>query len=391
MARELLKSGLVLPRGQPLTDSHIRCVANAFRRRAAELRTRLSGDALLEAKLSPEEHVAIQEALARRGLLQNRQATYGVNMDGQFGPNTRAAIKDFQRRIGAQPTGFLSEEQRLSLLETPEMLEAKRRAEERAREGAIERERRRLEAEAALERAKQEALEAKQKAEAKARQDAIENERRHLEAQAAIERARQEALEARMRAEEQAKQEAIALEKKRLEEAAAKAAAWRQKIDEARSRGAAYAKENDLKWSLVARLNPMTDKEDYTVNSDQSNETGALAAVEGSCVAGKVKFTARLTDAIDTKAALRFGRSGPGHIVGKKRVNDASAFAVSFPLETWSNQIVLSLMSFEQDDPESADTTWRLLAELETSRGTLYIKIPMLDPKLEKLGSACRH
>ena len=222
--------GFGTARGQPLTISHIRCVANAFRRRAAELRTRLSGDALLEAKLSPEEHVAIQEALARRGLLQNRQATYGVNMDGQFGPNTRAAIKDFQRRIGAQPTGFLSEEQRLSLLETSEMLEAKRRAEERAREGAIERERRRLEAEAALERAKQEALEAKQKAEAKARQDAIENERRHLEAQAAIERARQEALEARMRAEEQAKQEAIALEKKRLEEAAAKAAAWRRKL-----------------------------------------------------------------------------------------------------------------------------------------------------------------
>ena len=60
--------------------------------------------------------VDIQVALARKEFLQNQVRGYGANADGQFGPNTRAAIKHFQRSTGAQTTGFLSNEQRAALI-----------------------------------------------------------------------------------------------------------------------------------------------------------------------------------------------------------------------------------------------------------------------------------
>src|SRR5262249_37095570 len=110
----------IIPASQPLTEQHVRCVVSAFHSRAAELRSRLTGDALVESKLSPEEHIEIQVALARKGFLQNRVRYYGTNADGQFGPNTRAAIKEFQRSVGAQATGYLSGEQRLALVESPQ-------------------------------------------------------------------------------------------------------------------------------------------------------------------------------------------------------------------------------------------------------------------------------
>ena len=82
----------------------------------------LQGDALSESRLTPEKHIEIQQALIVKGLLQNQVQKYRANADGQFGPNTRAAIWDYQRSIGARPTGFLSDQQRLALLESPRRL-----------------------------------------------------------------------------------------------------------------------------------------------------------------------------------------------------------------------------------------------------------------------------
>ena len=64
--------GLAIPTPQPVTQNHVQCVINAFHNRAAALRGRLTGNALAEANLSPDEHVDIQVALARKGFLQNR-------------------------------------------------------------------------------------------------------------------------------------------------------------------------------------------------------------------------------------------------------------------------------------------------------------------------------
>ena len=244
------------------------------------------------------------------------------------------------------PTGFLSDQQRLALLESPEEVEA------RAARAAAEA------------KAKQAALDAKKQAEEQAK-----------------------------RAEEQAKQEAEDREKKRLEEEAAKAAEWRQKIEEAQKRGPEYAARiSDVKWNLQEHTNPMTEEIEYTVSSTQMNDTGAAATVEGFCEKDQVPFQATLEDAHDPKTSLGFITSRfDGGIVGKKRINDGSVEPTSFPVEKWRNRITVSSLFFSHDAAEAAETTWRVMAEIETSRGTLYIKIPMFNGNVQKLIANCQH
>ena len=103
-----------------------------------------------------------------------------------------------------------------------------------------------------------------------------------------------------------------------------------------------------------------------------------------------MRFEAVLHDQSDPKVPLGLPGSSVGGLIGKKRINDAAAFATSFPLDKFRNRIVLTQQSFRQDDPEGADTTWRVLAEIETSQGTLYVKVPMLDPSIQKLLVACK-
>ena len=321
-----LGPGLPIPTPQPVTKQHVGCVISAFHNRATALRGRLTGDALIESNLSREEHIDVQVALAQKGYLQNRIRGYGGGADGQFGPNTRAAIKDFQRSVSAPPTGFLSNEQRVTLLESPE-------------------------------------------------------ERKARIARAA----------AQERAEEQAKQAAIERERQRLEAEAAKAAEWRRRIEEAQKKGEEYSKVTDLKWSLLESDNPMTDEQDLVASSAQPNGTGAMAAVEATCSKNEVVFETTLHNVNDPKVPLGFASSNSGGIPGRKRINDDSAFATNFPRDKFQNQIVLSRLSFRNDDVESADTTWRVLAEIETSRGTLYIKIPMFDPNIQRLIGNCKY
>jgi hypothetical protein len=135
----------------------------------------------------------------------------------------------------------------------------------------------------------------------------------------------------------------------------------------------------------------MTDEQVYTVSSKQTNGSGALAAVEGTCSTNEVVFKTKLHNTDDPKVPLDFINSRDGGIIGRKLINDDPDFATSFPKDKWQNQIVLSRLSFRKDDEESADTTWRVFAEIETSRGTLYIRIPTFDPKIQKLVASCKH
>lgn len=353
MGNAMLGTQLPFPGPRTVMASHVRCVIDAFRDRARLIRSKLTGDALAESNLSPEDHIAIQEALTQKGFMQNRVKGYGANADGQFGPNTRSAITSFQTSIGGQATGFLTDSQRLSLIETP--------AQRQARDSRV----------ASEEKSRLDALQAQKAAEERRQQEAINREAERVASREAVKRA-----------EEQAKQDAIDRDKKRLEEEAAKAAEWRRKIEEAQQKGAEYAKANDLNWSLAEKSNPMTDDKDYEVSSTQTNDTGAVALVQGRCVKDEVRFEAVLHDKSDPKVPLGLPDASRGGLVGKKRINDAAAFATSFPLDKFSNRIILTQQSFRQDDPEGADTTWRVLAEIETSQGTLYIKVPTLDPKI---------
>jgi peptidoglycan hydrolase-like protein with peptidoglycan-binding domain len=147
--RRMLGLGFNLPGPQPITQAHTRCVLNAYHARAAVLRSKLTGDALAEAQLSAEQHVALQYALEERGFLRPDQIGAGTH-DGEFGPVTRQVIRQFQQSINAPPSGFLTDDQREALLEPPGAREARKQAE------------------AAQEKAKREAEEARKQAEAEA-------------------------------------------------------------------------------------------------------------------------------------------------------------------------------------------------------------------------------
>jgi uncharacterized protein len=86
-----------------------RCVLDAYKKRTVSYKSQLSGDALAESLLSPEQHAAIQQALIILGLLDDRA-------DGLFGPHTRVAISRFQAQSKAPESGFLATQQRQTLL-----------------------------------------------------------------------------------------------------------------------------------------------------------------------------------------------------------------------------------------------------------------------------------
>ena len=66
LSRRTPGSPLRIPTSQPVTEKHVRCVVSAFQSRAQALRGRLTGEALAESNLTPEQHMEIQAALAQR-------------------------------------------------------------------------------------------------------------------------------------------------------------------------------------------------------------------------------------------------------------------------------------------------------------------------------------
>ena len=79
----------------------VACITGKFEAERGRLLFRLQGGALSEARLTPEQAMAIQRTLKAEGLL-------GINdaVDGVFGPATRVAIRNWQRVRGLPETGF---------------------------------------------------------------------------------------------------------------------------------------------------------------------------------------------------------------------------------------------------------------------------------------------
>jgi peptidoglycan hydrolase-like protein with peptidoglycan-binding domain len=87
-----------------LVERQRQCVISEFHARASTLRSELAGDVLIESRLSPEQHARIQASLINRSFLQSQA-------DGEFGSDTRLAIKKFQEAEGASQTGVLTQTQ----------------------------------------------------------------------------------------------------------------------------------------------------------------------------------------------------------------------------------------------------------------------------------------
>ena len=92
------------------TQNQRQCVLSAYHKRAADYRSQLGGDALAESRLSPQQHAQIQRSLIALGF-------FGDKPDGEFGPNTRLAIKRFKTQSGNLEGGdFLTAEQQEKLI-----------------------------------------------------------------------------------------------------------------------------------------------------------------------------------------------------------------------------------------------------------------------------------
>ena len=94
------------------TAQQRRCVLDAYGARANSYRSKLSGDALAETRLSPEQRAELQNNLIALGFLRG-------DADGQYGNDTRSAISTYQGQIGEPSTGFLSAAQRIRLAQGP--------------------------------------------------------------------------------------------------------------------------------------------------------------------------------------------------------------------------------------------------------------------------------
>jgi len=95
-----------VPRLGPLTTEVWRsrdCVRNAYQKMREVWLARLTGPAREEAIRSPEEHVALQQALQDLGFLSSGP------IDGVYGRGSRGAILAWQSARGVATTGFLGE------------------------------------------------------------------------------------------------------------------------------------------------------------------------------------------------------------------------------------------------------------------------------------------
>jgi peptidoglycan hydrolase-like protein with peptidoglycan-binding domain len=99
-----------LTNSPPFSRQQTSCVIDAYRGRAALYRSKLTGDALAESRLTPEQLAKIQQALIALGFLEGET-------DSEFGSVTRAAIKNYQKANGFPQSDYLSMEQRRALLE----------------------------------------------------------------------------------------------------------------------------------------------------------------------------------------------------------------------------------------------------------------------------------
>jgi hypothetical protein len=180
---------------------------------------------------------------------------------------------------------------------------------------------------------------------------------------------------------------------KQIEKEAERNKEWREKIDEAHAKGLEYAKKGESKWSLIETNNPMTDENDYTVKSTQLNGQGAVAEINGSCKnPGEVVFIAVVNQTHDQEGPIGLPDSDVAYIAGLKRINDSQAFSTHFPKYKFRNELILTTLTMDKQKLEYEDpleTTWRVRAQIETSRGQITMNIPLFDENVQKLVTAC--
>jgi hypothetical protein len=212
-----------------------------------------------------------------------------------------------------------------------------------------------------------------------------EKERKEAEAKAE---------EERKVAEERAAQQRQEAERER-QEAAAKLIQQRKQIAD---KGATFARESGTKWELESPKSEMTDKVELTVRSSQDNGKGALATVEGRCAGSEslpnrgvvAVFAATITDD-NGQPDIGFPTENALGVWGAWRRNEYAADQGMMILRyKFRNQFIIATIG-DTDEGHTirTDTSWRVMAEIETTKGPVLIKIPIYDEKIQQLLGSC--
>jgi hypothetical protein len=180
---------------------------------------------------------------------------------------------------------------------------------------------------------------------------------------------------------------------------------------ETERKGVEYAAKTETTWKLTTEKNEMTDAVELIASSDQSNGHGAAAKVTGMCVDGLMTFTALVTDE-DGDPTIPLAGGSRNIVPGLRRVNDDRSEDHNFPMKDFQNQFILGILAssakFKAKSEAfskagfiqkyitintqwiNADTSWRVLAQIETSSQSLLLKIPLFDSNVEKLAASCK-
>lgn len=165
--------------------------------------------------------------------------------------------------------------------------------------------------------------------------------------------------------------------------------------------GDKYAALAESEWESSSQVDPMTDKPNVTVRSIQKNENGAIAQIDGKCLDNNViQFTSLFldADAKPTVTIVGFYSDEYSKIYqGELRLNSEQSDKINFRMGRFRNEIIILNLDnlpigatreslFEN---RSTNSTWRVLAKLETSSGEFLIKIPIFDPAIQQLVSSC--
>ena len=224
----------------------------------------------------------------------------------------------------------------------------------------------------------------------------------------------------------------------------AKAATWLQKaadkgseiakkeltalveVADAEKNGVEYAQESGTSWSIKRTKNEMTDKVDVTVQSVQKNDNDVVAEIEGKCLKpGIVTFSALIVDQ-DGKPTVDLPTYSQANkmLFGTRRINANTSKQATFVGDQFRNRF-LALVLIEKAssipqldvrdanstdpgkiiealpeillgmrlglaDPQSVETTWRALVEVQTSANPILIKIPLFDRNIRSLIDSCK-
>jgi hypothetical protein len=190
-------------------------------------------------------------------------------------------------------------------------------------------------------------------------------------------------------------------------------------------KGNEYARESATAWTYEQTQNQMTDRVDAVVRSLQKNGQGAAAGITGNCLRpGLVVFTALVVD-LDGKPTIDLPtyNQADNIVSGTRRINSEAPSAAIFANVSFRNQFYVGalvdgdtlkrmgqsikenkkpeqLVDAMQDfglaltlvwsDPRNMDSAWRILGEIQTSQGSILIKVPTFEKNIRRLVESCR-